>query len=271
LDKVGVRHASLSSGSTRVVSTGPYAGGSSSKLTITGGGINNFVGTDLEMTFPSIPSATYPNGDVWVSKLNYNPDQNANPYPMVNKYWVVNNYGTDTAFSPLSSISFSGLPALTITTPNSYYLYKRQANNDGNTWATPQDTADTYMLNGNNSNLLFSTNNNITALGQFSLNALTMPNISVPDLQATTTIELNAYPNPAENILFLDLFSTGTNGSSSISIYDMLGKQLISSKQTIKNGKNVIMLNTTSLSNGIYIVSLEINELKKTQKIIINK
>ena len=271
LDKVGVRHASLSSGSTRVVSTGPFAGGSSSKLTITGGGINNFVGTDLEMTFPSIPSATYPNGDVWVSKLNYNPDQNANPYPMVNKYWVVNNYGTDTVFSPLSSISFSGLPALTITTPNSYYLYKRQANNDGNTWATPQDTADTYTLNGNNSNLLFSTNNNITSLGQFSLNALTMPNISVPDLQATTTIELNAYPNPAENILFLDLFSSGTNGSSSISIYDMLGKQLISSKQTIKNGKNVIMLNTTSLSNGIYIVSLELNELKKTQKIIINK
>jgi hypothetical protein len=80
-----------------------------------------------------------------------------------------------------------------------------------------------------------------------------MPYISVPDLQATTTIELNAYPNPAENILFLDLFSSGTNGSSSISIYDMLGKQLLSSKQTIKNGKNVIMLNTTSLSNGIYI------------------
>ncbi|MSP70352.1 MAG: T9SS type A sorting domain-containing protein, partial [Bacteroidetes bacterium] len=63
----------------------------------------------------------------------------------------------------------------------------------------------------------------------------------------------------------------GTNGNSIITIYDLLGKQLISSKQTIKNGKNVIMLNTTSLSNGIYIVSLELNELKKTQKIIINK
>ena len=271
LDRAGVRHATLTSGATRVVSTGPFASGISTKLNITGGGINTFAGTDVKIAFPSTGGSVYPLGDVWVSRLNYQPDQSANPFPMVYKYWIINNYGSNNVFTPLDSIIFSSLPQLPITTPNSYYLYKRNENADGPTWANPQDTADVYSLNGNNSKLKFSTNNNISSFGQFSICAITVPWAGIHENNPTGDFEVTAYPNPAENELFLELYSSKENKSSTVTIYDMIGKQLLSSKQIIKTGKNIIMLNTASLTDGIYLVNIEIDGSMKTKRIVISR
>ncbi len=270
LDRAGNQHATMTSGASRVISTGPFAGGTSTKLNINAGGVYSFPGTDVKMGFPSSGGSTYPNGDVWVSKLNYHPDQNANPFPMVNKYWVINNYGTQN-FSTLDSIAFTRLPQLTLTNPNSFFMYKRGENADGNTWGNSQDTADVYTLNGNNSQLKFSTANNITSFGQLTLNAVTGPGAGIHDHNANGNFEVNAYPNPAENELFLELNSTKESTGSIVTIYDMIGKQVLTSKQNIKIGKNIILLNMASLSNGIYTVSIEIDGSKKTQRIIVNR
>ncbi len=271
LDRAGNRHATLSSGAARVVSTGPFAGGVSSKLNITSGGVQSFAGTDVKIAFPNAGGSVYPQGDVWVSKLNYQPDQSGNAFPMVYKYWVVNNYGSNAVFTALDSITINGVPQLPITTPNSYYLYERPANADGATWGNPQDTADVYTLNGSNSKLKFSTNNNITSFGQFSLCAITVPWAGVQENNATGDFTVTAYPNPAENELFLELNSNKESKNSSVTIYDMIGKQVMYSKQNVKAGRNIILLNLASLSNGIYMVSLEMEGGKKTQRIVVNR
>lgn len=271
LDRAGNRHATLTSGATRALSTGPFAKGVSSKLAINSGGVNTFPGTDVTIAFPTTTGSTYPSGDVWVSKLNYHPDQDAPTYRIVNNYWVVNNYGNNSSFSPLDSITFKGLPALPVTTPTSYYTYKRNENADGTTWGTPQDTADAYFINGNNSKLKFSTNNNITSFGQFSLNAITVPWAGIQVHNGNGNFEVSVYPNPAENELFLELNSSKDINGSIVTIYDRIGKQVISSKQNIRQGKNIILLNMVSLSNGIYLVSIELEGTKKTQRIVINR
>lgn len=271
IDKVGVCHATLSSGTTRVVSTGPFASGTSSKLNVNSGGVKNFAGTDLEIGFPTTGGSTYPNGDVWVSKLNYHPDQNANPYPMVNKYWVVNNYGSNTVFSPLNSITFSGLPSLPVTTPGDYYLFKRNSNAEGATWGTLNNTANLYTINGNNSSLKFNSTGNITSFSQFSLNSNSGIFTGIQENNSEVDFEVNAYPNPAKNELFLDLFSSKDNKCSMVTVYDRIGKKVASSKQSIKMGKNIIMLNVASLADGMYMLSIEIDGNKKTQRVIINK
>ena len=271
LDRAGVRHATLTSGAVRAVSTGPFAGGISAKLTINSGGLNNFAGTDVKIAFPTAGGSIYPDGDVWVSKLNYHPDQNANPYPMVNKYWVINNYGNNNTFSTIDSIVFNGLPTLPLTNPAGYYVYTRNANDDGTTWGSIHDTADVYTLNGNNSSLKFSTNNNITTFGQFSLNAFTMPGAGIHDPNNATNFEVTAYPNPSENELFLELTSPKQSKNSSVTIYNSIGKQVITSKQNIKPGKNIILLNLGSLSNGIYMIAVEIDGSRKTQRVLIER
>ena len=270
LDRAGNRHAVLSSGATRAVSSGPFAGGSSSKLNISTGGVYSWAGTDVTMGFHAPGFSSYPNGDVWVSKLNWHPDQNANPFPMLNKYWVVNSYGSQT-FSTLDSIVFSGLPQLTVTSPTFYDLYNRGANADGATWGSVLDSADIYTLNGNNSRLIFSTGNNVNSFGQFSLNAVTGLGAGIHENNTTGDFDVTAYPNPAENELFLELISNKENKNSTVTIYDTIGKQVLSSKQNIKMGKNIILFNMASLSNGIYIVNVEIDGSKKTKRITVNR
>ncbi len=270
LDRSGVKHAFLSAGASRVVSTGPFAGGVSSKLTVASGGIFTFPGTDLTLAFPAAGGSTYPDGDLWVSKLNCNPDQNANPYPMVSKYWVVNNYWCNSSFSVLDSINFEGLPQLSITTANNYYLYTREANEDGSTWGNPHDTADVYNLNGANSSLNFSNNNNIISFGQLSLNTLNST-VSIQEPESTGSFNVNAYPNPTKNELYLDLNSSKDCKNTTISMYNDIGKLVLSSNHKIKMGENRILLNLASFPNGIYILSVEIDRSKNAQQIVIHK
>ncbi len=270
LDRVGVRHATLTSAASRVVSTGPFAKGVSSKLTINGGGVYSFPTTDVKISFPTT-GGVYPLGDVWVSKLNWHPDQDANPFRIANKYWVVNNYGANNVFTALDSIVFSNVPQLPITNPNSYYLYKRGANADGATWGNPQDTADVYSLNGNNSKLKFSFNNNISSFGQFSLNAITVPWAGIHENNSTSDFEVTSYPNPTENELYLEITSSKDIKSSSVTVYDVVGKQVLSSKQNIKAGKNIILLNMASLSEGMYLVNVEMDGNKKTKRVVVKR
>ncbi len=271
MDRAGVRHASLNAGATRVVSTGPFAGGTSSKMNVTSGGNYTFNNTDVMMSFPTIGGSIYPDGDVWVSKLNYTPDQWANPYPMAYRYWVANNYGNNTVFSPLDSLIFSGLPAFAMNNPANYYLYERGENADSATWGSIKDTADIYALNGNNSHLQFSTNNNITSTGQFSLNALTAPNVGIKENKSTTDFTVTSYPNPADNTLFLELITTTESKNSFVTIYNLTGRQIVTSKQNLKAGRNIIMLNTASLAEGVYEVAIEVEGTRKNQRIVVSR
>lgn len=269
-DKVGTRHASLTAGASRDISTAPFASGSSSKITINNGGLYNFVNTDLTMAFPTAGGSVYPNGDVWVSKLNALPNDNANQYPIENNYWVVNSYGTNSTFSPLDSIFFSGLPAMPNLNASNYLLYERSENAYGASWNIPIANADSYFLNGNNSKLVFEAGNSINSFGQFSLNSFSEQYIGMEEIINDTELKVTVYPNPVQNDLFVKLIMSKENQKSVIMLYDNLSQEIFSSRQNLKVGENIIRYNTSSLSSGIYLLKIEVDGLQRVEKIVVN-
>ncbi len=66
---------------------------------------------------------------------------------------------------------------------------------------------------------------------------------------------LNIHPNPANNILYVDI-ETLTAGNAEIDIYNMTGKLLISTSEILEPGNNFIKLNISDLQKGLYIVKV---------------
>jgi len=148
----------------------PVFGGVSEKITINSAGLKDFSTTGLSMTFQS---GTYPNGDVWVSRGNTNPDQNPDALGNFNSYTIVNNYGSNQNFTTLGDISFTGNSAYLNTVATEYNLYKRASNAFGNTWGSVLDTGDAISGSGTSTKITFSTGLNITSFSQLVLSATT--------------------------------------------------------------------------------------------------
>jgi photosystem II stability/assembly factor-like uncharacterized protein len=157
--------------STRIASTAPVGGGTFARLNVNSSGVKTFTGTDCEIEFPAIGTGiTYPNGDIVVTALNVAPDQvptTGSITPLSTKYWIVNNYGSNAAFSTLTSLKFSNLGTFAAGATNGFNLYKRASNSDA-TWGTAIDASDAIAL-ANNYTMTFSTNNNITSFSQFTI------------------------------------------------------------------------------------------------------
>lgn len=166
-DKVGTKHISLVGGAGRITSTAPVGAGSTRKINVTNGGMKDFGGTDVKMYFKS--SGTYPNGDIYVTKINQKPDVLPYSTNTPNCYWAINNYGSNKTFTVLDSIIFGNsgniLPGYT---PNSYELFKRPTYAEGASWGTLQDAGD-YVNPTSPGKVTFSTNNNITSFSQMAL------------------------------------------------------------------------------------------------------
>ena len=185
LDHAHSYHGTLVANASRSLSTAPFGGGTSERQAITTGGVKTFANASAELTFPA--AGTFPNGDIVVSKLNISPDQKPSSITAPeNGYWIIDNYGTNNTFSQLTSIKFGGLPNLSgggYLAPY-FNVYKRSNIAEGNTWGTMLDSGDVFVPNGQNSALTFSTGNNITTFGQFSIEnkatcTTTAPSISI--------------------------------------------------------------------------------------------
>jgi PKD repeat protein len=113
IDRVGTRHASLHNGASRVASTGPFAGGSSTsyRTAINSTGTTSFPGTGFSISYPT--AAVVPMGEVVVSRLNLQPDQ----LPALNigsrSYWVIDNYGANPIFSLPDTLWLHGFGPVT--------------------------------------------------------------------------------------------------------------------------------------------------------------
>jgi hypothetical protein len=132
-DRVGVNHGTLAGSPTMVNSTAPLGGGSSQTLEVSTGGQYDYEKPRVVLNFP--PTGTYPNGDLVVSRIDLNPDTNPDGNPLSSSYWVINNYGNNQTFSAIDSIKFLEVGNVGID-PSSWALYKRESNEDGNTWGT---------------------------------------------------------------------------------------------------------------------------------------
>lgn len=96
------------------------------------------------------------------------------------------------------------------------------------------------------------------ALGAMCFFAKAYENLNVNDL-ALSGIEI--YPNPVDNELFIDLKE---NQSINYSIFDISGKLVLTGNLS-KNSH----INTSSLANGNYILTLKNDGIKTSQKLII--
>lgn len=190
LDHAHSYHGALVANATRSTSTAPFGGGVSERQSITNGGLKSFNTPGVDLTFPA--TGTYPNGEIVVSRINVSPDQkpSATTSPE-NAYWIIDNYGSNSTFSQLSSITFRSLPTIGNGgyIPSYFYGYKRSNISDGNTWGANIDQADVLTpTTGQNADLTFSTGNAITSFGQFSIEN------TVPCIMAPPTITIS---NPA--------------------------------------------------------------------------
>lgn len=79
------------------------------------------------------------------------------------------------------------------------------------------------------------------------------------------------YPNPASQNTTIS-FSIADKNNVVVSVYDVLGNivSTISQINELEKGSHSINLNTSNLASGIYYISLTVNGVKETKKLVVN-
>ena len=116
------------------------------------------------------------------------------------------------------------------------------------------------ITNISNSNHQVTLGASIQGIGRFYLHTSANTVLSAEDVLATTS---NIYKTSNSNLRITSL----QEGPATVKIFNLLGKQVISSSFEMKTVNNIAM--PTSLSKGIYLVHLVTNAVKQTKKIII--
>lgn len=176
-DKAHLYHASLVNGALRVASTGPFAGGTNYRTTVTAPTTVNAISTGATLQFGGI----VPNGEIVINRLHWAPDQvpACDNYFADTHYWILNNYGSNATFTAptLLLLDSINLPDIAVIPLNSYQFYRRAFNADGNTWGSPISQP-TTVTSGTIGSFNFGTANGITQSGQYIVsNSLLQQNI----------------------------------------------------------------------------------------------
>ena len=87
--------------------------------------------------------------------------------------------------------------------------------------------------------------------------------LSIDDLKASEKAFF-LYPNPSRNQV--NVFMNGNYGEGTISIYDLSGRKLLGQKQILTDQ---IEINTSTLSQGVYILQLKSDKVTASRKLII--
>ena len=78
---------------------------------------------------------------------------------------------------------------------------------------------------------------------------------------------VSIYPNPATDIVYIDLGNSSDNGAARVQIVDLLGKQVYLSGEISQTP--VLQINTSQFGKGIYIVNITKGSEKICKKLII--
>lgn len=194
-DRVGVRHLEFAGSAYRQTANGPWGGGVSHREVIDKGGVYTFGATGVMMNFPD--QATYPDGEVVVSRIHLQPDVLPDAdHPVSPHYWVVNNYG-NVFFDPIATLEIDRIGEVypsNETDPSSLELHLRLWNAEGDVW--------TYWSNGSQAMagddglVQFE---GIQDFGQWSIvNTGKVTSVSDPDPSKRSLEQLvTLFPNPS--------------------------------------------------------------------------
>lgn len=89
--------------------------------------------------------------------------------------------------------------------------------------------------------------------------------VSTVGINELATQQINVYPNPAKEQLFID--NSAFDNPLEVKVFDSLGKVIINTK--ISNQLEAIDI--SQLNNGVYFITLRNNGVNQTQKIVVNK
>ncbi|HFA51805.1 MAG TPA: LamG domain-containing protein, partial [Bacteroidetes bacterium] len=175
-DKTGNKNHGVfhGNGTVRTTSTAPVGGGVSGRMDVTAGGVFAFGNTGVKLGF-NPAAATYPNGELCVSRLNVPPETlpAAGSIASDGVYWIVDNFGTNSNFTALDSFVVDDVPSIYAVhenTPALFSIFKRNSTAFGNTWGSSFDAADLVVANGNGrGKITFSTGSGITGFSQFAI------------------------------------------------------------------------------------------------------
>jgi photosystem II stability/assembly factor-like uncharacterized protein len=226
LDRSGLRHAFLSGAASRITSTCPVGIGVSARAQVAGAGSYGFTGTGLLMAFPA--GGAYPGGEVYVSRINLAPDALPSDEAHSRSYWVVNNYGTNAAFTPLSSAAFDFVGPVSeaeAAAPDRFRLYTRLENADGDTWQL--GAVATAATAGADGAVLFGAGEEIARLGQFIIAGDGTPVSSVPRESAPYVFAV--YPNPVAAGQIVTV-ATELPEAYDFTLFDAAGRRVLQTK-----------------------------------------
>src|SRR5574344_1236736 len=98
-------------------------------------------------------------------------------------------------------------------------------------------------------------------------------NVTASSLQEVENAitSLSVYPNPAKDVANISV-SLSQNTKAEVKVTDLMGRTVMNlGSKSLSRGENTISLNTASLENGMYFISVNSNNGTRKQKITINK
>ncbi len=154
---------------------------------------------------------------------------------------------------------------------------------DGNT-STQQFPQHTYASTGNYYLCLTVDNGNgcvdtycdsINASGinktGFTINVIAPNSTSINKVEKNILSSLNAYPNPVNNNLTIEL-NLEEQSNIEVFITDLLGNQVSSINNGQMNaGNNELLWEPNNISNGIYLLNVKTNNSLQVKKIVLNR
>ncbi|CAD0008113.1 InlB B-repeat-containing protein [Flavobacterium salmonis] len=149
------------------------------------------------------------------------------------------------------------------------------------TWSTTADATVTLVSGINrirlettvssefaNIDWLEITGNSPTAASCSSSAKLASSNKAIAETASVSVSEAVVSPNPAENSINLIVTATETK-EANITLSSVNGQILVSKKQILANGQNVIAVNEHSISAGLYILTVQAADIQKSIKVIV--
>jgi len=222
----------------------------------------------LAMTLPMVAQTSPLIGKwIWIDGPRADDNPNSEGYQQLFKYDYVNDSICNLYFDSYNG----GIKRDTIIMTCSYIL---------DTEVIPH--RNTWYYNGKKANLaIWSISGNILTEKASGGNTMTFPASFGVDSnydwitshyvkQATTGVNeiksvgnlITIYPNPATNVIQI----TGIEGTATITVSDVNGRLLLS-KQV--KGNEVITIST--LPNGVYLITIQSNNTRKTEKLVIQR
>mgnify|MGYP003805799403 CR=1 FL=1 len=127
--------------------------------------------------------------------------------------------------------------------------------------------AGTYVIK------VYGYNGAYSATNCYTLNA-SISNSTFKEIQDISETEvtdgIQLFPNPANYELNVT-FNSDNNETAVINIYDLTGRMVFTKNFQSAQGRNTYTLNTSDLSKGVYILTLENGGKMLNQKLVIEK